>query len=484
MGTLTKTRFCKGVQCHKWLYWAVHDKDAPELVPDLTLQHRFDVGREVGERARTCFPGGILIDRPPWEKKQAVAETLEAMNSGVPAIFEAAFESDGIHVRVDILERSGRNRWRIAEVKSTTKVKLEHIPDMAVQWHVLEASDVPLTGVDLMHLNRECVYPDLSNLFARSDCTPAVKGYLPEVAPRAREMIAMLSGPEPPAVEIGPHCSDPYECPFTGRCWPEPVVHGVGELYRKRPEQLEQFETRGVVTIGQIPDGYPLQEIQGRQRRAVREDRPVVTGALAGRLAEVEHPVHYLDFETYNPAIPRYPGTRPYEQTVVQFSCHTVQADGAMTHHEFLSEEEDPRPGVAERLLKALGTEGSIVTYSSFERTQILNLARAVPERSTKLEALVPRIWDLHKVLREGVYHPDFRGSFSIKATWPALCGSAGFEDLEVTGGFEAMIYYDELMKAGTPEDRKEKLRSNLLAYCERDTLAMVEVHRAVADLI
>lgn len=481
---LTKSTFCKGLQCHKLLYWLVHDKDAPELILDLTTQYRFDEGNEVGARARGEFPEGIFIDLPPWEKKQAIAETLEAMKTGVPAIFEAAFESGGIHVRVDVLERAGRDAWRIAEVKSTTKVKDKHIPDMAVQWHVLESSGVKLAGVDLMHLNRECFYPDLSNLFARSDCTGEVKDFLPSVPSEAEKMLVMLGNPEPPDVPVGPHCSSPYECPFSGRCAPDSIIHHVSELYGKRQKLLDTLEAQGIVTIDQIPGDFPLQEIQRRQRRAVSEGRPIITDALAGRLAEIEYPLYYLDFETFMPAIPRYHGTRPYEHSAVQFSCHVVSADGSMVNHEFLSEADDPRPEIAEHLLDALGTRGTIVSYSPFEKTQINKLADAVPEKRAELESLTPRIWDLCQVLREGVYHPDFRGSFSIKTTYPALCHQAGYHDLEIAEGFEAMVYYKELMKADTAMERKAEIRSNLLAYCKRDTLAMVEVHRAVEGLL
>src|SRR5437899_9056756 len=61
---LSKSRFTSGLQCHKKLWWEVHDKDAPELQPDKVLQDLFDQGRQVGEAARARYPGGVLIDLP------------------------------------------------------------------------------------------------------------------------------------------------------------------------------------------------------------------------------------------------------------------------------------------------------------------------------------------------------------------------------------------------------------------------------------
>ncbi len=471
------------MQCHKLLYWTVHDKKAPELVPGPAQRYIFAVGHRVGELATTYFPGGVLIDAMPWQKEKAVADTAAAMAAGAPAIYEAAFESEGIHVRVDIMEHSEGDSWRIVEVKSSTKVKEQHIPDMAVQRFVVESAGVDVAGVELMHLNRACLFPDLSNLFTRSDCTAEVDRFLPDVASLAKEMAEMLKKHDLPEIAIGPHCSKPYVCPFSARCWPEPIAHHIGELYRGRQEQRDRLAAAGVATIDRIPPDFPLKEIQQRQVRAVCDNAPVVTAALPGELALPVFPIHYLDFETFSPAIPRYPGTGPFHQTAVQFSCHTRHEDERLDHHEFLSEADDPRAEIAGHLLDALGTSGTIVVYSGFEATCIRDLASAVPERRDELTELLPRLWDLCAVMRAGIYHPDFHGSFSIKSTYPALCPGSGYADLEVAAGYDAMAQYDKLLEEKTPGWRKEKIRSELLAYCERDTRAMVEIHKVLEEL-
>jgi predicted RecB family nuclease len=480
---LTKTKFCTGLQCHKLLYWTVHDRKAPELVPGPAQSYIFAVGHRVGELATTYFPGGVLISATASQKKKAVADTAAAMAAGAPAIYEAAFESEGIHVRVDILERSAGDSWRIVEVKSSTKVKEQHIPDMAVQRFVLESAGVTIDRVELMHLNRECRFPDLSDLFTRSDCTAKVEAFLPTVAPLAKEMSAMLKGALP-EIAIGPHCSQPYECPFSARCWPEPIAHNVGELYRGQKKQRDQLAAAGVATIDLIPPEFPLNVIQQRQVRAVCDEAPVVTDALPGQLALPSYPIHYLDFETFSPAIPRYRDTGPFHQTAVQFSCHTRHEDERLDHHEFLSEADDPRAEIAGHLLDALGTSGTIVVYSGFEATCIRDLASAVPERRDELTQLLPRLWDLCGVIREGIYHPDFHGSFSIKSTYPALCPGSGYADLEVAAGYDAMAQYDKLLQEKTPRWLKGKIRAELLAYCERDTRAMVEIHKVLEELV
>jgi len=139
---LSKSRFVTGCQCHKLLWWTVHEPDAPELQPDKVLQDLFDQGRLVGEAARARFPGGVLIDLPHHAGAERVAATQAALDSGAPAIFEATFIADGTFVAVDVLEKHG-DGYRLTEVKSSSSQKPEHIPDVAVQARVARARGLP-----------------------------------------------------------------------------------------------------------------------------------------------------------------------------------------------------------------------------------------------------------------------------------------------------------------------------------------------------
>src|SRR5437867_6845693 len=160
---LSKSRYTAGVQCHKLLWWKVHEPLAVELQPDKVLQDRFDQGAHVGTLARGRFPGGVLIDLPHRAVDQRVKLTRKLIDDGAPAIFEASFLADNTFVAVDILTPQ-EGGYHLTEVKSSNSQKEEHLPDVAVQIHVLKESGVRITGVDVMHLNKECRYPDLPNL--------------------------------------------------------------------------------------------------------------------------------------------------------------------------------------------------------------------------------------------------------------------------------------------------------------------------------
>src|SRR4029434_10077913 len=81
-----------------------------------------------------------------------------------PARNEASFRAGRVFVSVDILERRPEGA-RVIGVKSTTRVKAQHLPDVAPQAHVVSQCGVAAAQLEIMHLNRACEYPDLSNLF-------------------------------------------------------------------------------------------------------------------------------------------------------------------------------------------------------------------------------------------------------------------------------------------------------------------------------
>src|SRR3989475_801923 len=242
---LSKSRFTSGLQCHKKLWWTVHEPDAVELQPDKFWQAWSDRGRQVGEAARARYPGGVLIDLPHHAGAGRVAATQKALDAGARAIFEATFIADGTFVAIDVLEKQG-DGYRLTEVKSSTSQKDEHIPDVAVQACVAAACGVNITAADVLHLNKEFRHPDVGDLFARTDVTEPVVAFLPQVPDEIARQREMLAGPLPD-VPIGGHCFEPRECPFMGRCWPDAGEEGENLcVSRARHHLHHQFAAREI----------------------------------------------------------------------------------------------------------------------------------------------------------------------------------------------------------------------------------------------
>ena len=480
---LSKSRFTSGLQCHRKLWWEVHEPKAPELQPDKVLQDLFDQGRQVGEAARARYPGGVLIDLPHSAGAERVAATQKALDEGAPAVFEATFIADGTFVAIDVLERLDHG-FRLTEVKSSTSQKPEHIPDVAVQARVAAACGVNVTAAEVLHLNKEFRHPDSGDLFAHTDVTGAVAefvGQVPDEIARQREMLAGSL----PTVPVGLHCHEPRECPFMGRCWPAAADH-IRNLAGVGPKKTAAYLARGITSIDGLPASERLNFTQKRQLKAMAEHRVIVEPTLAGELEPFAGRLGFLDFETIARAIPVWQGMAPWQQAAAQFSYHERQPDGSYTHAAFLAEgPNDARPPLAAAMVRATAGAERVVTYTSFEKTRIRELQRSVPELATELAALEAKLIDLHPVVKNCVYHPDFRGSFSLKDILTPLVPELTYNDLVIVDGRVASVEIARLLFVADkiPKHERDRVRGELLDYCERDTWAMVRLVEKLRSL-
>lgn len=220
---LSKSKFLSGLQCHKRLYLEMRHPELAEP-PDLSTQAIFAMGTEIGILAQRRFPGGVLVAPTLRPREAAVALTAKLLQDpDVPAIFEGAFEHEGVIVRVDILERvlgteEHRSAWRLIEVKSSTRVKEVHLNDLAIQRHVLIGAGLDLAGTCLMHIDTGYFYEggevDLEALFALDDVSTVVAERQGKVPEQLEAMKSILRESSPPAIEPDDRCHSPYECPF------------------------------------------------------------------------------------------------------------------------------------------------------------------------------------------------------------------------------------------------------------------------------
>ncbi len=483
MTRLSKSRFVAGTQCHKLLWWRVHEPGAKELQPGKVLQDRFDQGRLVGDIARDRFAGGVLIDLPHDAVERRVRETRDALERGAPAIFEAGFLADDTFVAADVLLRDA-NGFRLIEVKSSSEIKDDHIPDAAVQVHVLRKSGVDVRHAEVMHLNKEFHFPDQGDLFVREDVTERVQAAVSGVPAEIAAQIAMLEGPLPD-VPIGAHCFEPRDCPFMARCWPDRPDH-IMRLYNVGPKRGCDYMTLGIHTIADIPPTQKLPPAAKRQIRALEEHRLIVEPGLARALAPFSGKLGFLDFETIARAVPVWPGMAPWEQAAAQFSYHEALGDGSYSHVGYLAEgPHDARPGLARAMLEATAGAEHVVMYTPFERTRIRSLQQAIPALAADLKLLEAKLIDLHPVIRDNVYHRDFLGSFSLKYVLHPLVPELTYSDLVIVDGLVASVEIARLLFVAhkVPAAERDRVRQDLLSYCERDTWAMVKLLERLREL-
>jgi hypothetical protein len=479
---ISKSKFIAGVQCLKRLYLLVHQRELAgqsDDADDAIIQQ----GREVGLLARQLFPGGIEV-AGSGGLDVAVRSTRELVaNMEVPAIFEGAFEHQGTVVKTDILQRRKENRWRLVEIKSGTDLKEEHLEDVAFQGYVLSRSGLDLASIWLAHVNREYVFEggtvDPRHFFLFRNLTHRAQNQQPTIAIQVNSQVRVLALPNPPDVPAGPHCTNPVTCEFFDHCnHPKPNYH-VSRIPRLHPSAIEELAEMGVETIHDIPDDFELSEIQRRICTVLQTGKPWFSTNLKTELESLTYPLHFIDFETINPAIPRFAGMRAYDHIPFQWSVHIQKEPGAAPEHrEYLAiDRSDPRNPFISSLCESLGERGTIVVYNEqFESQRLWELASWLPEYKQCIKGLQSRLWDLLPVVRNHVYHPAFGGSFSLKKVLPALVPEMTYEGMEVANGQAAGLAWETLIRGNSGETERRAKRQALLDYCGQDTLALVRL--------
>ena len=478
---LSKSRFLAGLQCSLRLWYRCYHPDLAAKVSP-SQQAIFDMGHEVGKAATRRYPQGISIGEDYLHHPQAVQSTQAAMGDlFAPAVFEAAYFYDGIRVRVDILERSDWGKWHLVEVKSSTAVKEVHIPDVAVQYYVLRGSEIRVEKAGILHLNNQYIYDglnlDLQQLFRFADLTEQILSQQDEILYKVRQLKEMLAAESPPLIQPSRHCWNPYLCEFWDHCTANMSESWIFNLNGITQKKLDALGILGVKDIRDIPDDFSLTTLQARIRSCLIEGKEFIDPQLAEELKRGEYPLHFLDFETVAPAVPRYSNTRPFQTLPFQWSDYLLHQDGSLEHREYLSgEDKDSREEFTRTLLDALGEKGTIMIYTGYEKEVIASLADDLPGYRAKLLLFQPRFKDLYAAIRKHYYHPEFHGSFSLKAVLPALVLAMKYESLAIQEGSMASLEYLRMLDPSTSSEEKERIRKALLAYCGHDTLGMVAI--------
>jgi len=484
MKLLSKSKYLTGLQCPKLLWIEIND---PTRLPvtDPTTQFIFDQGHLVGELARKLFPSGI--DIPTDDFFGNIKETKKLLEER-ETLFEAGILSGQLYSRLDILRPADNDSWHIIEVKSSTSIKDINIHDVAFQRHCCERQGLNISKCYLAYINNKYVRAgeiDPEGLFIVEDITDQVSEVSIDVQDKIEGMLEVISRYSCPEMGIGPHCRDPYEC-VLAECWGFLPEDNIFNLYRGGKKHFELYD-KGITTIKDIPDSYRLNEKQCIQRNCEIDGQPYVNKeAITNFLATLQYPLYYLDFETISPAVPLFDGTCPYQPVPFQFSCHVVKNEKALSEHfSFLVDgPDDPRPAFLSELKKVLGDYESIVVYNQgFEEGILKEVALVFPEYYDWVNRVRSRMVDLLQPFRSfSYYHPQQKGSASIKKVLPALTGK-GYENIDISDGVLASIAFYNITYGEATEEERSKVRGELEKYCTLDTEGMIWIMDKLREL-
>jgi CRISPR/Cas system-associated exonuclease Cas4 (RecB family) len=484
---LSKSRISAFAQCPRRLWQQVHAAERAQV--DDNAKMNFATGHAVGDLACTLVPGGVMVEVKP-DMLGALAKTAKLVSNADKPIYEATFAHEGVLVRVDILlpeKTDDEVSWHIAEVKSTATAKDYHVGDLATQYWVLRQNGVKIESAAIRHINTAFVLTkvgDYHGIFRDTQLLQEIRPIAENLSKVVQDAREMLAGSEP-VLGTGPQCSTPFACEFYSHCsaaepagpeWP------IAELPNSGNQLAKKWAEHGILDIRDLPEDAGLNALHERIRKSVIADSAFLDAEGAKSATQNwAYPRTWLDFETMAFAIPRWIGTRPYSQIAFQFSAHIEAENGSIDHIEALDlTGNDPRAHIASELAK-LPAEGAVIAWNaSFERKCLRDLAHAVPEYADRLASLSERTVDLLPVAKNNYYHPDQRGSFSIKAVLPTLMPSLDYGSLEIKDGGSAQLAYLEATAGDCTPARFDEIDKSLKNYCERDTWAMIAIYRCL----
>lgn len=480
--TIDKSDWLVSVQC---LTMGWFGRRSSSKAPSEAELFRMEQGQEVGKLARELYPTGILVSDASGKTTVELTNELIASPS-TDILFEAEFTFGRFVARADILRRVPGG-WHVLEVKSSFAgsggIK-ELIDDLAYTTMVLRRSGLQITTASLVLLSRTYLYGQApSNLFEIHDSTIAVNERVSAFEKMADTVARALfedTKPSPALVSACRNCSF-----FEDQCVGAGIAHTVLEIPGLHHTKLKRLSASAIIDFSQAPSDLNLNERQERAKKAVLSGKLVVEPGLRTALGSITWPCHYLDFETVATVLPVYDGHGCHRQVLTQFSLHhrgSITADP--THDEFLADaERDCERELAEALIKNLRERGSIVVYSTFEKTRISALKDMFPDLAVPLQSILDRIQDLLVVIQDHVYHPGFRGSFSIKKVLPVLVPDLSYVGLAVADGETAITRFARMARGEISGEQVKITRRQLLAYCKLDTFAMVRLHETLLRL-
>lgn len=490
---LSKSLYTRGLQCSKSL-WLKKYKSEVLTPPDASAKAIFELGDKVGALACQLFPNGKKIPFEGTSFDEKIALTLRLMDEGEKNIYEATFKYDDVLVMIDILHINDDGSVEINEVKSSTEVKDVYLYDASIQYYVLNGLGYDVKKINIVHINNKYIRDDeleIDKLFSIVDVSDEVLDLQSDIPTYLKYFQKQLANKDiEPDVEIGKHCTTPYDCDAIDYCWKHIPEYSVFNISRLKVDKKFKMYQDGIVEFHQITDKSSFSISQQVQIESEQTNKAIINkDAIKEFIDGLTYPIYHLDFETFQQAIPEWRGISPFMQIPFQYSLHVEQEDGTLTHKEFLATEGvDSRYELAQKLVQDIPTDVTVLAYNmGFEKGVIRKLADMFDEFAQKLMAIHDNIQDLMTPFQKKDYYvPSMRGSYSIKYVLPALVPymAQAYKELDgVQNGGEAMQTYAKLADM---EDKEEvaRLREALLRYCELDTMAMVRVLEKLKESI
>lgn len=350
--------------------------------------------------------------------------------------------------------------------------------------HVFAQIGLPIRKVTALLISPDYMRAgaiDWKELYIEQDITERAQTHVNAVKNLLAQMKATEMDMSAPERELFESCLKPRECPYWKVCsarLPKPNVFSIVGMSNRRKFQLYR---KGVIRFEDCLKYAKLPKPQKMQVRCELENSPSLINAPALQkfLGSIWYPVRFLDFESYQPAVPPFAGMKPFTQCAFLYSVHGIdKKHGPVTHSGvFVPHGTDPRRQIAEGLCRDIPRNACVIVYSSgLEKSVVVSLAQLFPDLKEHLMKIAANMRDMLGPFRDRMYYDRrMEGSCSLKHVLPAIDETLSYEALEgVQNGEDAMHAYE---KTGSmPNKQRAETERSLQEYCAMDTLSLVRI--------
>ncbi len=487
---LTKSRFMIGLKCDLLLWNQYHSENTLRYSPkNESNLHRMNIQNDsVLLSARSLYPKGVEVPRN-LNMFSAYKITQELIQER-KVIYNASFLSTEFFSRTDILVPSEEDdSWEIILVKSSINIKRDNTKDLSFQLHVTKLCGLTIKDCSILNVNPHYLFDkelDLKQFFVKVSLLEKMKYAKDEFSKQLNYFKSLIHMEESPSITQEFSCSSPKNCNLK-TCWHE---LGDGDIFNLREggDLVLKFYKSGIRYLKDIPDNPDLSFSQKIQ---IDVERTKIAFIQPDKLREFvnsfQYPLYFLDFETVNPAMPLYSRTKPYQHIPFLYSLHVQRnSDLPLEHYSFIDNgKDDPRMNILSELSKLILPTGTIICYNdTFEKRCLRESVQMFTEYEEWYSSIVENFKDLSDPFKFFYYyHPDQKGSASLKAVLPALTG-LDYKELGINDGNMANLEFLRSKTMNLSKDEVNGIHALLTEYCKMDTYAMVKVVEALRGLI
>ena len=419
MHILSKSTYIKGEQCLKALYMY---KKHPYLRDKLSMEKiaKFKRGTDVGVLARSYFPGGInMTPSTPSLFGKMFEKTMQNLNNpNINVMYEAVFIHNDTLIMLDILVKDG-DKWRAIEVKSSLSLSETYYQDAALQYYVLNGCNVPISDIQLMHVNGDYVKEveiDVKKLFVLKSVKEYAEQQLDFIDKKVNEFKEVVNLQNAPRINIGTQCFQPYTCEFKGHCWKKVPKDSFLHTSSYSDKELFSIYNSGIQDNRSFKKILDPLSLEMNQVDALEQDTFYINYKtfydLIGKKTES---IAFLNILFYRPAVPIIDGHKPYQEIILAFSILSNQ-DSKTIEWNCLDDYSKMEEGL-KILTEELKRFEKIIYFSAQNINSLMHRYNIV-----ELKDVSFKIINLKDVLKESdFFNSKTKYDFSLKTIYEGL---------------------------------------------------------------